>query len=53
MLNEMGQVITKPWKDEIPFKDLVLWSLVFLIAAFVVFDMLRILSSWIAQTAAN
>lgn len=53
MLDALGNTISKPWREEMPLKDLVLWAVVFAIVAFVVYDMLRILSSWMAQSVAN
>lgn len=53
MLDAMGNTVLKPWREEMPLKDLVLWAVVFAIVAFVVYDMLRILASWMAQSVTS
>lgn len=43
--------ITRPWREPINYLDLVFWVVIFAIVAFVMFDMLRILASWMQQAA--
>ena len=38
--------ITRPWREPIAYIDLVFWVVIFAIVAFIMFDTLRILSSW-------
>lgn len=46
MLNEFGQVVTRPFREEIPTKDVILYIILYIVAAWAIYDMLRILSTW-------
>lgn len=45
--------IRKPWREPIAYLDLVFWVVIFAIVAFIIYDMLRILIEWSAQTASS
>jgi len=46
MFQDVGDWVTLPFKEGIPISRLVLIIILFAIAAFIVFDALRILKSW-------
>ena len=46
MFQDVGDWITIPFKKNMPISRLVLITILFIIAAFIVFDGLRILKSW-------
>lgn len=41
------ETITHPWREPIDYLTLVFWIAIFAIVAFVMFDSLRIVASWI------
>lgn len=43
---EMGGWLSQPFKRDMPISQLLLIFILFLIVAFIVFDMLRILKAW-------
>ena len=43
---DVVQTITRPWREPVEYLDLVFWVVIFAIVAFVFYDMLRILASW-------
>ncbi len=47
---EIMETITRPWREPIQYLDLIFWVVIFAIVAFVMFDTLRILASWMRQT---
>lgn len=47
----MFDVITHPWQEPIDYFTLSFWVVIFMIVSFVIWDMLRILTSWIASAA--
>lgn len=47
---EMGDWLSQPFKRDMPISQLLLIFILFLIVAFIVFDMLRILKAW-SETA--
>lgn len=51
MLEAIGNTITKPWKEQMDWQHLLLWFLVLAIGAWIIYDSLRILSSWVANAA--
>jgi hypothetical protein len=46
LYSDMGGWLSQPFKREMPISQLLLIFVLFLIVAFIVFDMLRILKSW-------
>lgn len=50
MLDEFGRVVTRPFREEVPVTTLFAYIAIYLIAAWIIYDMLRILSSWMAQS---
>lgn len=47
MLDDISDTLTKPWREPMSLLDLCLYIVLFLIIAFGVHDMLRILSTFI------
>ena len=45
---EMGDWLSQPFKRDMPISQLLLIFILFIIVAFIVFDMLRILQAWSA-----
>ncbi len=45
---EMGDWLSQPFRRDMPISQLLLIFILFIIVAFIVFDMLRILQSWSA-----
>lgn len=41
------ETITHPWREPIEYTTLVFWIVIFAIFAFIMFDSLRIVASWI------
>lgn len=52
MAQEMGDWLSQPFKKDMPISQLLLIFILFLIVAFIVFDMLRILKAW-SETAVD
>ena len=50
-MKDVYSTITRPWREPLAYADLVLWTVVFVIVAFIFYDMLRILASWMKQAA--
>lgn len=48
----MGDWLSQPFKKDMPISQLLLIFILFLIVAFIVFDMLRILKAW-SETAVD
>lgn len=44
--------IQRPWRDPVDYLNLVFWVVIFAIVAFIMFDAMRILGSWV-KSAAN
>jgi len=49
MLEDVIESVTHPFKKEVSLKTIAIYAALFLILAWVVYDMLRILSSWMAS----
>ena len=47
---DMGDWLSQPFRRDMPISQLLLIFVLFLIVAFIVFDMLRILKSWSEAT---
>lgn len=47
MLNEFGQVVSRPFREEVPTKTMLLYIVLYVVAAWAIYDMLRILSTWV------
>lgn len=45
------ETITHPWREPIDYIKLAFWIVIFAIVSFVVYDMLRILATWMKQVA--
>jgi hypothetical protein len=43
--------ITHPWREPIDYIKLSFWIVIFAIVSFMVYDMLRILASWVKHNA--
>lgn len=43
--------ITKPWREPVDYLTLVFWVLIFVIVAFAMFDTMRVLATWVKNTA--
>lgn len=52
LFSEMWDWISKPFKEDLPVPQLALVVVLFIIAAFILYDGLRILKSWM-DTAAD
>lgn len=50
MFQDVAEWVTHPFKKDMSIGHLLLFIVLFAIIAFVVFDMLRILKSWMAST---
>lgn len=50
---EALNTIRRPWQEPMAYLDLVFWIVIFAIVSFIIYDMLRILISWTAQTASE
>jgi hypothetical protein len=46
LCSDMGDWLSSPFKRDMPISQLLLIFVLFLIVAFIVYDMLRILKSW-------
>jgi len=46
LYSDMGNWLSSPFKKDMPISQLLLIFVLFIIVAFIVFDMLRILKSW-------
>lgn len=46
LYSDMGNWLSKPFRQDMPISQLLLIGVLFLIVAFIVWDMLRILKSW-------
>ena len=51
MLDEFGRVITRPFREEIETSTIILYVVIYIIAAWVIYDVLRILTQWIAEAS--
>lgn len=51
MFSDITGSITRPYRKEVPLTDLLLYMGLFLILAWIAYDMLRILSTWMASAA--
>lgn len=51
LYQDMGGWLSSPFKKDMPISQLLLIFVLFLIVAFIVFDMLRILKSWMEVAA--
>lgn len=51
LYGDMGDWLSSPFKKDMPIGQLLLIFVLFFIVAFIVYDMLRILKSWMETTA--
>lgn len=47
---DVVNTITHPWRNPVDYLELVFWIVIFAVIAFAMYDMLRILASFIKQT---
>lgn len=45
------ETITKPWREPMDYLTLVFWFVIFVIAAYALWDGMKILGSWVASAA--
>jgi hypothetical protein len=51
LFDNVVDTIIKPWREPVSLSDLVLYGILYVIIAFVVSDMLRVIASYIAASA--